>query len=208
MAQATKHGQVFLFDRTNGNPLFPIEYRKYPASTVDGEVTAETQPMPTKPVPFARQLLTRDLLTNRTPEAHQWAVEKFETFKSDGQFAPFELGKDTIIFPGYDGGAEWGGQAFDPDQRPVLRKCQRPGMDRRPRAERARCQRARPLPAQCAACHGPNMAGNEAQAPSLIGIKTRLTSAQITEIIQRARDACPVSPTCGPTLWPRWWSSW
>ena len=58
VAQITKSGHVFVFERETGKPLFPIEYRKYPASTVEGEVTAETQPLPTKPAPFARQLLT------------------------------------------------------------------------------------------------------------------------------------------------------
>ena len=66
VAQATKHGYLFLFERATGMPLFPIEYRAVPASTVAGEVSAATQPFPTKPAPFARQLLTEDLLTRRT----------------------------------------------------------------------------------------------------------------------------------------------
>ena len=84
VAQTTKHGYVFLFDRTTGKPLFPIESRKYPASTVPGEVAAETQSLPTRPAPFARQTLTADMLTNRTPEAHQWALEQFGKFISAG----------------------------------------------------------------------------------------------------------------------------
>src|ERR1035438_6954792 len=67
-----------------------------------------------EPAPFARQLLTENLLSQRTPEVHQWAVEKFRSFRSEGQFVPFGVGKDTIIFPGFDGGAEWGGAAVDP----------------------------------------------------------------------------------------------
>ena len=60
VAQSTKSGFVFVFNRTTGEPLFPIEYRKYPASTVPGEAANETQPMPTKPAPFSRQVLTSD----------------------------------------------------------------------------------------------------------------------------------------------------
>ena len=115
VAQATKQGWLYLFDRTSGQPLFPVEYRKYPASTVPGEVTAETQPLPTKPAPFARQLLTADMLTNRTPEAHQWALEEFAKLQSSGQFVPLTIGQETVVFPGFDGGAEWGGSAFDPE---------------------------------------------------------------------------------------------
>ena len=91
VAQTTKHGYLFLFDRQDGSPLFPIEYRKFPASTVDGERTADTQPIPSKPEPFARQVLTEDMITKRTPEAHRAALEQFRTFRSGGQFFPFSL---------------------------------------------------------------------------------------------------------------------
>ena len=138
VAQTTKHGYVFLFDRTNGKPLFPIESRKYPASTVPGEVAAETQALPTRPAPFARQTLTENMLTNRTPEAHQWALEQFRKFISEGQFVPPSVGKETIIFPGFDGGAEWGGSAFDPGERTALRQFHRDGLDVEPGGNRDR----------------------------------------------------------------------
>ncbi len=114
VAQTTKQGFVYLFDRATGEPLFPVENRKYPPSDLPGEVAAAEQPLPTKPAPYARQLLTEDLLTTRTPEAHQWALEQFRTFRSQGQFVPLSTKQNTIIFPGFDGGAEWGGSAFDP----------------------------------------------------------------------------------------------
>jgi quinoprotein glucose dehydrogenase len=115
VAQATKHGFVFVFDRTTGEPLFPIEYKKYPGSPVPGEAVNETQPLPTRPAPFSRQLLTADLLTTRTPAVHQWALDQFKTFRSDGQFLPLAVDQQTVVFPGFDGGAEYGGQAFDPE---------------------------------------------------------------------------------------------
>ena len=115
MAQATKQGWLYLFDRTNGKPLFPIEYRRYTASDVPGEVAADTQPLPAKPAPFARQQLTEDLLTTRTPEAHAGALEQFRKLRGGGQFVPLTVGQETVVFPGFDGGAEWGGQAFDPE---------------------------------------------------------------------------------------------
>src|SRR5580698_176128 len=114
VAQTSKQGFVYLFDRSNGNALFPIEYRKYPPSTVPGEAASEQQPLPTKPAPFARQFLTEDLLTSLAPELHRWALDRFRTFRSEGQFVPFSVGRETVIFPGFDGGAEWGGSAVDP----------------------------------------------------------------------------------------------
>ncbi len=122
VAQTTKQGFVFLFDRINGMPLFPIECRKYPPSDVPGEVAAQQQCLPDKPAPFARQMLTESLLSERTPEAHQWALEKFRSFRSEGQFVPFSVGKDTEIYPGFDGGAEWGGAASRSGNRNPLRQ--------------------------------------------------------------------------------------
>jgi quinoprotein glucose dehydrogenase len=114
VAQTTKSGHLYLFERATGKPLFPIVERQYPASEVPGEVAARTQPLPAKPLPFARQVLTEELLTNRTPAAHQRVLERFRTFRSGGQFVPFRVGQETILFPGFDGGAEYGGSAFDP----------------------------------------------------------------------------------------------
>ncbi len=115
VAQATKHGALFVFDRVTGAPIFPIEYQKFPPSAMPGEVTADTQPIPTRPRPFARQRLTEALLTTRTPEARAWALKQFQTLRNDGLFMPFDADRQTVVFPGFDGGAEWGGQAFDPD---------------------------------------------------------------------------------------------
>ena len=115
VAQATKQGFLFLFDRTTGEPVFPIEYQPTATSAVPGERSAERQPMPTRPRPFARQVLTKEMLADRTPEIHSWAAEQFATFRGGGLFVPFAVHVQTIIFPGFDGGAEWGGQAFDPE---------------------------------------------------------------------------------------------
>src|SRR5260370_12773288 len=72
VAQTTKQGFVYLFERASGKPLFPIEYQKYPPSTVPGEAAPPDQPLPARPAPYSRQLLTEETLTNRTPDDHQW----------------------------------------------------------------------------------------------------------------------------------------
>ena len=108
VAQTTKQGWVYLFDRTTGEPLFPIEYRKYPASDVPGETAAAMQPLPVKPAPYARQVLTEDMLSNRTPEAHRQALERFRNFRSAGQFIPLGVDKDTVDLPRASTGARSG----------------------------------------------------------------------------------------------------
>ncbi|HXB74062.1 MAG TPA: PQQ-binding-like beta-propeller repeat protein [Candidatus Acidoferrales bacterium] len=198
VAQTSKQGYVFLFDRANGKPLFPVESRKYPPSTVEGEVAAETQQLPTKPAPFARQLLTADLLTNRTPEAHQWALEQFQNFRSEGQFVPLGIGKDTVVFPGYDGGAEWGGSAFDPSTGLLFVNANDVAWTGRLEPNTPAATGRDLYTAQCAVCHGADMAGNGGQAPALTAIKSRRSEEQITEVIQKGSGRMPGFPNLRP----------
>jgi quinoprotein glucose dehydrogenase len=191
VAQATKHGYLFLFDRANGQPLFPIEYRKVPSSDVPGEVAADTQPFPTRPAPFSRQLLTKDMLTTRTPEAHAWAVEQFGRMRSEGPFTPLRVSQPTIVFPGYDGGAEWGGQAFDPESGLYYVNANDlawTGMlapDDAGRSGKALYLR------DCASCHRDDRQGTPPQLPSLIGIAERKPRAEIVAVIQKGSGRMP-----------------
>jgi quinoprotein glucose dehydrogenase len=209
VAQATKQGWLYLFDRTSGQPLFPIEYQKYPASTVPGEATSETQPLPTRPAPYARQLLTADMLTNRTPEAHQWAVGEFAKFQSAGQFVPLKAGQETVIFPGFDGGAEWGGSAFDPETalyyvnandlawtssltsgagRGAAGASGRGGAGR---GARGGSGRGGAVTAQqlyltnCATCHLDDLSGQPPQFPSLLEVRGKRTEGQVISMIRQ-----------------------
>src|SRR5260370_22291617 len=79
-----------------------------------GEITAREQPFATTPAPFARQTLTENDLTTRTPEAHAWAIERYRHLINKGLFTPIGTTRETIIFPSADGGGEWGGPALDP----------------------------------------------------------------------------------------------
>ncbi len=195
VAQTTKQGFVYLFNRTTGTPLFPIEYRKYPPSDLPGEVAATEQPLPTKPAPYARQLLTDDLLTNRTPEAHKWAAEKFRGFRSEGQFVPLGIKQPTVIFPGFDGGAEWGGAAFDPATGLLYVNSNDIAWDAQLEANTAPRFSGRGVyQAQCTICHRDNMAGSPPTFPSLKGIRKRLTPPAIANVIQKGRGRMPAFP--------------
>jgi quinoprotein glucose dehydrogenase len=113
VAQITKTGYVYVFDRRTGEPLFPIASRKVPASALDGERLSPTQPYPVKPPPFTRQAFTEDMVTNRTPEAHAAVLARLRELDSNGVFTPPST-RGTVLMPGTDGGGEWGGAAFDP----------------------------------------------------------------------------------------------
>jgi len=195
VAQTTKQGIVFLFDRANGKPLFPIECRNYPPSDVPGEVAAPQQCLPTKPAPFARQLLTESLLSDRTPEVHEWALQKFRSFRSEGQFVPFSVGKDTVIFPGFDGGAEWGGAAADPETG-ILYVNANDLAWTGALAENTPSENADTTPkalytSQCAVCHGENLAGSPPAIPSLVGIMNRKSAAAISATIRSGKGRMP-----------------
>lgn len=113
VAQITKQGFVFVFNRETGEPLFPIEERKVPASNLPGEHASPTQPFPVRPKPFARQWITEADLTSYSAADYDSLVRKFRSMRYEGLYTPPDL-KGTLQLPGTRGGGEWGGAAFDP----------------------------------------------------------------------------------------------
>jgi quinoprotein glucose dehydrogenase len=193
VAQVTKSGHVFLFDRGDGRPLFPIEYRKVPASDLEGETAADTQPFPVQPAPFARQMLTEDMLTTRTPEARRAAQARFRKLRSAGQFVPGSR-EGTVIFPGFDGGAEWGGAAYDPDTSVLYVNSNEMAwvltmVEAPPRAVRVS---GRELYArECASCHRADRRGTPPEFPSLRGIGRRLSETEILMLVFEGKGRMP-----------------
>jgi quinoprotein glucose dehydrogenase len=185
LAQITKTGFVFVFDRRTGNPLFPIEYRKFPASRVDGERASTTQPIPLKPPPFVRQTLTERMLTNRTPEAHASALKTFREYRYAGMFKP-PSPDGLIVFPGYDGGAEWGGPAFDPETGLLYVNANEMAwlLKLIPRDDRSLYKNA------CASCHGDDRKGN-ATAPSLLDVAQRRSREEMAKVIREGTGRMP-----------------
>src|SRR2546428_7120335 len=193
VAQITKSGHVFVFERETGKPLFPIQYRKYPPSDVEGEVAADSQPLPLVPEPFARQRLTEDMLTDRTPEAHRAALERFRAVRSGGQFVPASL-QGTIVFPGLDGGGEWGGAAFDPATAVLYVNANEMAwiVGLVPRASAATTTSGSELYAtHCASCHGVDRKGTPPAFPSLLDLTDRLTTPEIHAVISDGSGRMP-----------------
>jgi len=198
VAQSTKQGWVYLFDRTNGQPLFPIEYMSYPASNVPGEAAAATQPLPTKPAPFARQRLTEDLLSTRTPEIHAWAVEQFRKFRSEGQFVPLSAGIETVIFPGFDGGAEWGGSTFDPATGLLYVNANDIAWTSSLAGNQGGNSATRLYLTNCANCHGDDLSGAPPGIPALTNLQGRMSAQQIGATIREGGGRMPSFPNLRP----------
>ena len=203
VAQITKTGFVFLFDRVSGAPLFPIHERPIPASDIPGEHTWPTQPVPSLPKPFARQGLTADDLTNISPAANAAVLARFRTLRSDGLFTPPSLA-GSIVSPGFDGGGEWGGSAVDRETgvlyinaseqpfiaalAPVAPKAPA-ATGETPIAGAAVYQRS------CAACHGANRQGDGNRTPSLVNVGAKLSATQVRAIIDHGRGFMPALGT-------------
>jgi quinoprotein glucose dehydrogenase len=195
VAQVTKSGHVFVFDRETGEPLFPIEERAVPPSDLQGESAWPTQPFPLKPAPFARQLFTHDEITNLSPESHRQVLERFVKLRPHAPYLPPSR-EGTIIFPGFDGGAEWGGAAVDPDGILYVNANEMPWILNmvEVRAE------TKGIPASgralftqiCAACHGLKGEGNPAQnVPTLVGVGQKLKHADIVKLVDTGKGVMP-----------------
>ena len=113
VAQVTKMGFVFIFDRVTGKPLFPVEERPVPKSNVPGEATWPTQPFPSKPPALVRQELNEAGITTVTPGSHRYCMELFHSLETRGMYTPYGR-KQTLVVPGTLGGATWSGGSFDP----------------------------------------------------------------------------------------------
>jgi quinoprotein glucose dehydrogenase len=200
VAQITKSGHVFVFERETGKPVFPIEERKVSTAGVDGEKPAATQPVPQLPPPVARQTFTEEMLTKRTPEAHRAALERFRKLRPGykwGQFEPPSR-EGTIVFPGFDGGPGWGGAAFDPasglfivnsSEVPcILRLVERPEPKALPGARGL-------YEANCASCHGKDLQGNPPEFPSLVGVGRKYDADELRSLIRGGVGRMPAFPS-------------
>jgi len=199
VAQATKSGHVFVFERESGTPLFPIREVPAPASALEGEQLAATQPLPERPPPFARQHVRESDLTQRTPEAHAAVLAQLRAFSSSEPFAaPSEAG--IALLPGMDGGAEWGGLAWDPETSLLYVNSQEVPyviqMARAPRVAGLGSGGRAAYLSLCAGCHGLQREGGGG-VPALTDLGERLGALEVRRIVQEGRGRMPALPLLG-----------
>ncbi|MGB3801097.1 MAG: PQQ-binding-like beta-propeller repeat protein [Lewinella sp.] len=194
VAQATKGGYLFLLDRDTGEPLFPVEERAYPASDLQGEYTSPTQPMPTAPPPFTRQELSAEDLYPFDDSMRTAARALLDKSRFGGPFIP-PSAEGTILFPGFDGGAEWGGGAYSPTDRLFFVNAnEMPWMLKmNPVGDLSGSGGGRGIYAiACQACHGADLQGGGVfQSPSLRNVAARLDAPEISRIVRNGQGAMP-----------------
>jgi quinoprotein glucose dehydrogenase len=196
VAQIAKNGRLYVLDRETGHPLFAMAEVDVPASDVPGEQLATKQILPMQPPPFTRQKFTEDLITTRTPEAHKAVLEKWLQLRKGSEFTPPSL-EGTILFPGMDGGGEWGGTAFNPrsgllyvnanEMAWIVRLVERRMPDGEQESGRTLYER------HCASCHRADLSGQPPEFPSLQGIAARRDVDQIAEVVSEGAGRMPGS---------------
>ncbi len=210
VAQITKSGHVFVFNRLTGEPLFPLEEKEYPNTTLEGDMAASTQVLPLKPAPFARQTLEEDDLyapdqlafvddfidkaQNLSPPTVR---QKLASVTSKGQFIPIDT-RGVILYPGADGGGEWGGAALDPrtgimyvngnEMAWIVRMAKVGEKDGKPLSPGATLAQI-----HCVRCHGGEFQGM-GEVPELQQVKMRMAAIDIQKMISKGKGAMPAMP--------------
>ena len=195
VAQTTKSGYIYVFERTTGKPIFPIRETPVPASTIPGEQAWPTQPLPTLPAPFARQTLTISGLNQNSTDLD--SLKTIFNRIDKRPFAPINQTTGTLLFPGCDGGAEWGGSAADPDgtlyvnaneMAWIFQLKETPKQDELAHLSPGE----RIYTVNCQTCHGPERKGNPKSGyPSLVDIGQRRDRAYVAQIVSGGKGMMP-----------------
>ncbi len=199
VAQPTKSGFIFLFDRQTGKPIYPIEEKSVPTeSELVGEKPNPTQPFPTWPAAFARQSLTEKDLNHLVPDSsYEDIKQKLASYKTGFIFNPPSK-EGTVIFPGFDGGGEWGGPGLDPTTGVIyINASEMPwvltmvDLRNKPKKNETNLQAGKRLYASiCVNCHGPERQGSGVY-PTLIGVNKKYNEEQFVHLISSGRRMMP-----------------
>lgn len=199
VAQITKAGYIFMFDRVTGEPVFPVKEVKVLPSDLPGEEAWPTQPIPTLPEPFARQHFGPEDVNDRTPEIQKELLEEYYRYRNGSMFIPPSL-QGSWIFPGFDGGGQWSGAAVDPETQIMYIGCSElpwrlqmipnPALDKS-NATTLKGQGALVYKKSCASCHGAGLQGTGPAFPSLKHLKERFTVQEVKHIVENGRNMMP-----------------
>jgi quinoprotein glucose dehydrogenase len=196
VAQITKSGFVFILDRETGEPLFPVEERPVQGSDLKDEETWTTQPFPSAPPPFVPQLFSENDITNVSQESHDYVANIFASVRTGELFIPPST-QGTLIFPGFDGGGEWGGAAIDLENAVmfvnsnimpwILKMVEISGDKSGNNGEGELIYNV-----NCAVCHGAELEGDPTGTfPDLRNVTQKFTNKEILDLINRGKGFMP-----------------
>ena len=200
VVQVTKTGFIFVLDRETGQPVYPIDEKPVPTETdLDGEILSPTQPFPTFYKPFVRQVLNEtDLFKNIPDSSYQDIRRRFSELKSGNLFNP-PTKMPTIVFPGMQGGAEWGGPSFDPTSGVIYINANEiprvltmvNAREENPLLQQTNLEAGKILyETACMVCHGPDRKGG-GDFPSIMDIDKKYTEAEFNNLLSSGLRRMP-----------------
>ena len=198
VAQITKQGYIFVFDRNTGEPVFEIKERPVSQEALPGEKPWPTQPIPELPEPFARQRFEENDVTKLSDSIHKVMLERYRQIKHNEMYAPPSKA-GSWIFPGFDGGGEWGGAAVDPETQILyvnsseipwsMVMVDAPGQTDKDGSMKSPGRSV--YDTHCFACHGKDLKGNSAAFPSLVEIGNKYKPEEILQILNSGINMMP-----------------
>ena len=199
VVQAGKDGNVYVLDRDTGESIFPVEERPVPTDGLPGEHPYPTQKFLSKPLPLSMQMMTEDDITDISPEAHDFVKKRFLEFpKMESKFQP-PSEEGTLLF-GYSGGAEWGGNAIDPEgilyQNVNIAPWELVMISKKKLNEEltALSPGTALYMKNCSACHGADRNGNSTIIPSLLNVGKKRSVDEIDNFIRTGDGRMPAFP--------------
>ena len=195
VAQVTKHGYIYVFDRHTGRPVFPIVEQPVPVDTeLNGEKIWPTQPIPVKPPPFTRMSFQEHEIGNLDPASKDSLVDIWRRARKDHLYSP-PTKEGTLVFPGFTGGAEWGGAAVDPtkgimyinsnEMHNVLYMKETNELKNQGLSAGARIYQT-----YCVSCHGTDMDG-KGNIPPIVDLNSKMNRNQLDSLLILGRNMMP-----------------
>lgn len=192
VAQISKQGMTYVFDRETGKPIWPIVETPVTQSVMPGEVSSKTQPIPSLPEPFMNMVFEEKDILNLNPEWEADIRNQLSNAIIGDTWVPPHPEKPIVLFPGMDGGGEWGGASFDPEtQTMYINANQIPWLiAMTPNASFGNMGLSI-YTNYCGNCHGLDRKGNPPALPSLLGLKEKYTADSLSQLLQKGRGAMP-----------------
>lgn len=194
VAQVTKTGDTFLFHRETGEPLFPLREEPVVGPFIPGEHPAASQPLPVKPPAFVRQTFSRELVTDYSEASRAEILARLENMQFGSLYTALGA-KENVVYPGLDGGAEWGGAAWDEEQQLLFVNAnQAPWVVQMIESvddEGFTAQLGTGYLYTCAGCHGLDMKGDGTSVPSLLDLRERMGPLDLYRIVRDGRGRMP-----------------
>ncbi|MCS5491497.1 PQQ-binding-like beta-propeller repeat protein [Algoriphagus limi] len=192
VAQTSKQGYTYVFNRETGEPLWPIVEQQVPQSIMPGENTSPTQPIPSLPEPFMRMVFEEKDILNLKPEWEADIRTQLQNAQYGDMWLPPHPDYPIVLFPGMDGGAEWGGSAFDPESQTLFVNAnQIPWLIEMTANAEFENLGQTVYTNYCGNCHGLEQKGNPPAIPALIGLEEKYSPDSLHFLLKKGRGAMP-----------------